>query len=113
MAVSEGFLTYVIEQLNECADITHRKMFGGVGFYAGAVFFGIIAGDELYFKVDDKTKPVFEKRGMEPFRPYGDERSMNYYQVPADVLEDVDELSKWVQEAVAVGARSKKDKKRS
>ena len=49
---------------------------------------------------------------MEPFRPYGDERSMNYYQVPADVLEDVEELSAWVREAVEAVLRRRSDKRK-
>ena len=112
MAVSQGFLDYVAEQLSSVAQITHRRMFGAVGLYADDVFFGIIDDDELYFKVDDATRPAFEERGMEPFRPYGDERSMNYYQLPADVLEDVDALALWMRDAVEVGRRAAKSPRR-
>ncbi len=111
MAVSDGFLAFVEEQLSQVCDISHKRMFGGVGLYADGVFFSIIDNDELYFKVDDSTRPRYEERGMDMFRPYGDERTMSYSQVPAEVLEDVGELSAWVSEAVEVSLR-KKSKKR-
>lgn len=113
MPVSDGFLAYVSEQLGSVALISHRKMFGAIGLYADGFFFAIIHDDELYFKVDDATKSIYEERGMEPFRPYGDERSMNYYQVPADVLEDIDQLSTWVRDAVAVGRASRHSKRKA
>lgn len=112
MAVSDGFLAFVEEQLSQVCPVSHRKMFGGAGLYSDGVFFGVIDDDELYFKVDDVNRPQYEERGMEPFRPYGDERSMSYYQVPADVLEDIEELSAWVNEAVEVALRRKSNKRK-
>ena len=83
-------------------------MFGGVGLYAGEHFFALIADDTLYFKVNESTRPDFEARGMGPFRPFGDAGgTMQYYQVPEDLLEDPDALRPWVEKAVEV-ARQKK-----
>jgi DNA transformation protein len=83
-------------------------MFGGVGIYAGEVFFALIAEDTLYLKVDDLNRPDFEARGMGPFRPYGEGGEvMQYYQVPADVLEDAEALRPWAESAIAVARRSK------
>lgn len=83
--------------------IRARPMFGGVGIYSGELFFALIADDTLYFKVDDSTRPEFEARGMEPFRPFGDSGgTMQYYQLPEDLLEDPDLLRPWAEKAVAV-----------
>lgn len=112
MPVSDGFLAYVSEQLGQVTRLSTKRMFGGVGLYADTIFFGIIDDDELYFKVGDSNRAMFEECGMEPFRPYKDERSMNYYQVPADVLEDLDELVVWVRDAVEVGRASKRSKRK-
>jgi DNA transformation protein len=113
MAVSPGFRTFILEQLEQAVPgIRDRRMFGGVGLYAGDDFFGIIDSDTLYFKVDDQTRPRFEAEGMEPFRPYGpDGETMGYYQVPASLLEDVDVLRPWVRDAVAVAQRAKTRKR--
>ncbi len=113
MPVSDGFLAFVTEQLEQVTNLSSRKMFGAVGFYDDGVFFAIVDDDELYLKVNDSTRPNFEERAMEPFRPYGDERSMNYYQAPADVLEDVAQLAVWVRDAVEVGRSSKRSKRKS
>jgi len=113
MPVSDGFLAYVTEQLEQVTKLSSRKMFGAVGFYDDGVFFAIVDDDELYLKVNDSTRQNFEERGMEPFRPYGDKRSMNYYQAPADVLEDVEQLAVWVRDAVEVGRLSKRSKRKA
>jgi DNA transformation protein and related proteins len=89
-----------------------RAMFGGVGIYAGDVFFALIADDTLYLKVDDSTRPDFEERGMSPFRPYGEEgETMGYYELPGDALEDPEALRPWAEKAIAV-ARRKRAKRR-
>ena len=83
-------------------------MFGGVGIYAAELFFALLDDDTLYFKVDDGTRPQFEDRGMAPFRPYGEDGEvMGYYEVPADVLEDPEELRAWVEAALGVARRAK------
>ena len=39
-----------------------KRMFGGVGLYAGDLFFALIAGDVLYLKADDSTaRPARER----------------------------------------------------
>ena len=106
MAVSKDYLAYVVEQLERVTRVTTRRMFGGVGIYADALFFALIDDDTLYFKVDDTNRPDFEAVGMGPFRPFEDAQTMQYYEVPADVLEDRAALGEWVGKAVAV-ARSR------
>jgi DNA transformation protein len=109
MAVKSSFQILVLDQLSRVAPgIRGRSMFGGVGLYAGEHFFALIADDTLYFKVDASTRPDFEARGMGPFRPFGDAGgTMQYYQVPEDLLEDPDALRPWVEKAVEI-ARQKK-----
>jgi DNA transformation protein and related proteins len=117
MPVSEQYLDYVVDQLACIGQVTAKKMFGGVGLYRDEFFFGLIAGDVLFFKVDDVNRPAYEAAGAEPFKPYGDESySMSYYAVPVDVLEDIDKLREWAGEAVSAAQRkassSKTRKKR-
>jgi DNA transformation protein len=109
MSVSRGFKEYVLEQLEQTTrHIRARAMFGGVGIYAGDDFFALIANDVLYFKVDERTRPRYTRRGMQPFQPYGpDAETMGYYSVPVSVLEDADVLQRWAAEAVMVARRSK------
>jgi DNA transformation protein len=109
MSISPSFRTFVLEQMARTTPgIRGRSMFGGVGIYAGEFFFALVADDTLYFKVDDATRAEYQERGMAPFRPYGEAgEEMQYYEVPADVLEDPETLGGWVEAAVAVARRAK------
>lgn len=83
-------------------------MFGGVGIYAGNLFFALIADDTLYFKVDDSNRPDFEARDMGPFRPFGETGEvMQYYCVPEELLDDPESLGAWAEKAIAVARRAK------
>ncbi len=112
MPTSASFRTFIMDQLSRVVpQVRARSMFGGVGIYAGELFFALIADDTLYFKVDDSNRPDFEVRGMKPFQPYGEgSEAMKYYQVPADLLDDPDALRPWAERAIAVAAKKKKGK---
>jgi DNA transformation protein len=110
MPVSPTYREFVLEQLGRVTPVTGKSMFGGVGIYAQGRFFGLIAEDRLYFKVDEATRADFELRGMEPFRPFGEESAMGYYEVPADVVEDVNQLGRWMEKAIEVAARARQGK---
>jgi DNA transformation protein len=103
MPLSKQYLEYIIEQLQGLGGLTTRRMFGGAGLYSNGVFFGLLYKDRLYFKTDDATRPEYEARGSEGFRPRANTTGikMTYYAVPADVLEDNDELVKWARKSVA------------
>jgi len=107
MAVSKSYREFVLEQCGRVTPVTGKSMFGGVGLYAQGLFSALIAEDRLYFKVNDLTRPEFEQRGMEPFRPFGEDRAMGYYEVPADVVEDVGQLHLWMRKAFDVASAAK------
>jgi DNA transformation protein len=107
LASSESFEAFVLDQLATIGDVLARKMFGGVGLYSNGVFFGIIANDVLYLKVDDQTKGRYVAAKSMPFKPYADRPgTMRYYAVPVDVLESVPELTRWAKEAITVAERA-------
>jgi DNA transformation protein len=104
MSVSQEYSQYVLEQLSGLGRIISRRMFGGVGLYCDDLFFGLISGDALYFKVDDSNRADYVARGMEQFCPYRDQpdRGMAYYELPADALEDAEDCVRWARRALAV-----------
>jgi DNA transformation protein and related proteins len=112
MSVTDSFRAFTLEQLQRCSPgIRARNMFGGVGIYAGDLFFALIADDTLYLKVDDTTRPKFTSAGLQPFRPYGGGGEvMQYYEVAAEVLEDVDALREWVEDAMGVARRARRSR---
>jgi DNA transformation protein len=107
LRVSDGVRAFVLDQLSGVRALDARSMFGGVGLYGDGVFFGILAADVLYFKVDEVTRGAYEAKGMGPFKPYaGRAITMSYYAVPADVLEDADMLLRWARDAIAVARQA-------
>ena len=112
MAVSPEFRAFVEDQIGRVAPVRSRPMFGGLGLYSGELFFGIVDDDVLYFKVDEETRPRYVKRRMRAFNPMG--TPMNgYWQVPAGVLEDAEELADWTREAIGVAGRTRGKSRRS
>ena len=110
LKVSAPFKAFVLDQLEELGDVVARSMFGGVGLYCRDVFFGIIARDVLYLKVDDTNRPDYEKARMPAFQPYPGRMkkgTSKYYAVPLEVLESASELAVWARKAVAVAGRPK------
>jgi DNA transformation protein len=110
VTTSADFLAYVLDQLAGLQGVSSRRMFGGAGLYCDEFFFGLIADDVLYLRVDDSNRADYSVRGMAQFRPYADRPhlSMNYYETPADVLENASELVTWVRRSVAVAMRAPK-----
>lgn len=110
---TDTFAEFVLEQLAPLGTITARSMMGGKTLYCDGTIFALIGHGAVYLKADDENRPAFEARGWPAFRP--DENApgtMSYYQVPAGVLENRDELARWASEAVAAGQRSASKKKR-
>lgn len=104
MPVSDDFREFVLEQLAASGSVTSRSMFGGVGLYLDGLFFALIDDDTLYFKVDDSSRARYEQAGSKPFCPFPGrpDQPMGYWQVPAEVLEDSEELARWAREAMGV-----------
>lgn len=110
MAVTSSYREFVLEQLRQVVPVTARSMFGGVGLYSEGLFFALMDDDTLYFKTGERNRADFEAAGMGPFRPFGpDSPAMQYYEVPAELLEDPEALRPWIEKALAV-ARAKKRK---
>ncbi len=93
-------------------------MFGGAGLYLDDTFFAILANDVLYLKVDERSRGAFEAAGAAPFKPFADKpHTMSYYEAPAEVMEESEELCAWARRAwetarrAGVKARSKRKKR--
>ncbi len=116
MAYNE-FVTYIIEdQLGAISHIRAKAMFGGYGIYTEDIFFAIIIDDTLYFKVDESNRTDYEKHGCSPFTYIikGKTQTMQYWNVPDDVLENRDLLTTWAYRAIDVAqhARTAKTEKK-
>jgi DNA transformation protein len=88
-------------------------MFGGFGIYKNGIIFGIIAENELYFKVDEMLAEFFKKHGGEFFtyESNGKKFKMSYSKVPSEILENSELLKKWVELSFNVAVKAKIRKK--
>lgn len=117
MTRNDEFLHHVLERMAFIRGLSARALFGGHGLYQDEAIFAIILDDMLYLKTDPSTRADFEAKGLAPFRytARGKTVTMSYYEAPAEVFEDIDEMRHWVgkalQAALASGAR-KNDKAR-
>jgi DNA transformation protein len=103
---------FICDQLRDWAPVTARRLFGGWGIYNGAVMFGLVARDTIYFRVDERNKPDYlEIAGQaRPFTyqmPNGKPMEMAYYEVPAEILDDTEALPVWAAKAQAAAMRAK------
>ncbi len=103
----DSFTDYIVNDQLALLHVKARRMFGGIGLYAGSVFFGAIWKDELYFKTNEQTRSKYIQAGMGPFQPNAKQTLKSYYQVPGEVVEHQDELIIWAKEAIGVWRTSK------
>ncbi|MFQ5432452.1 MAG: TfoX/Sxy family protein [Nitrospinota bacterium] len=102
---SDSFVDFVLDQLHDVGGVTCRAMFGGHGLYRKGKFFGIIHKGKLYFKTDENSRSVYTEKGMKPFKPNKNQTLKNYYEVPAEVIDDAGRLCR--QTITATGCMGK------
>ena len=106
MPVSDSFRDLLETRLRACVPgLRVKRMFGGLGLYAGEAFFAVVAGDELFLKTDDGNRGMFEAAGMPAFQPMPDRPAMAYHRLPEDVFADPTQLSEWIAAALDAVAR--------
>jgi len=63
----------------------------------------------LFFRADEATIPRFEAEGSKPFQYQTSKRSVtvaSYWQLPARLFDDSEELSVWARAALAAAQRA-------
>ncbi len=106
MAVTPQFRDFVLEQLTGVSGLRPKRMFGSIGLYSDDAFFGLIDDDTLYFKTDESNIAPYRVRNMPRFMPFPQrpEAALGYHQVPADIIEDGEELVAWARRSIAIAS---------
>jgi DNA transformation protein and related proteins len=109
------FLSYVRDQLRRWAPVEIRRMFGGHGVFRGNTMFGLIHADALYLRTDDGNRGDFAAAGMAAFTYARGAKtvSLGYHEVPAEVIEDGENLAQWAARAFAAAERQAQKKSRT
>jgi len=108
MALNPEFRDYVLELLEPLGTVQAKRMFGGAGLYLDGTIFAILAFDTVFLKVDDQNRADFEAEEMQPFDPFEDGKRVikSYYECPARLLENSDELCDWARISWQAGRRA-------
>jgi DNA transformation protein len=91
--------------------VSLRRMFSGFGISADGTNFALALRAGLYFRADEVTIPQFEAEGSRPFQ-YQQRRSgkvitvNSYWELPARLFDDSEELTDWARVALAAAQRA-------
>lgn len=113
MPVSAAFRAHVGDLFASFGEVKIKLMFGGAGVYFKDQMFALVANERIYLKVNDDTRPAFDREGSKPFvfeSKSGEAVMTSYVEIPSRLLDDTDELAKWARRAyeAAINGRGKK-----
>jgi DNA transformation protein len=89
--------------------VTIRPMFSGFGISVDGVNFALSLRAGLYFRADETTIPQFEAEGSKPFQYQTRAKTVlvnSYWQLPARLFDDSEELSQWARAALGAAQRA-------
>ena len=110
MAITEAYLDSLKDLLSWLPQLRVNRMFGGAGLYSEEIFFAIADDGGLYLKADAQSTAFYRDGGGEQFTytSKGKLSRMNFWSVPAEVLEEPDHLRRWVNVAMDTALRARK-----
>jgi DNA transformation protein len=100
---------FLIDLFSDFGPVTIRPMFSGFGISADGINFAMALRAGLYFRADDQTIPQFEAEGSKPFQYQTRTKSVtvkSYWQLPARLFDDPEELTGWARAALAAAHRA-------
>ncbi|OKO77511.1 competence protein TfoX [Bradyrhizobium sp. NAS80.1] len=110
---------FLIDLFADFGPVTIRKMFSGYGISADGINFALALRAGLFFRADEVTIPDYEAEGSKPFQYSTRAKTVmvnSYWELPARLFDDSEELAQWARAALAAARRAKvkkRPKKRS
>src|SRR5437016_13288323 len=95
---------FLIDLFVDFGPVTIRRMFSGYGISADGTNFALALRAGLYFRADEATIPQYEAEGSTPFQYQTRAKTVtanSYWQLPARLLHDTDELRRWARAGLA------------
>jgi len=100
---------FLIDLFADFGPVTIRKMFSGYGISADGTNFALSLRAGLYLRADEQTIPQFEAEGSQPFQYQTRTKTVtvnSYWQLPARLFDDSEELADWARAALAAAQRA-------
>ncbi|OIO53773.1 MAG: hypothetical protein AUJ55_13255 [Proteobacteria bacterium CG1_02_64_396] len=109
MSVDSEFTAFVLDQLSSMGTFETSNQFGGTALLRNGAAFAKIKHGSLWLRVDAGNVDDFIEKGMVQYT-YGKDgsRKLNFYETPAEVLEEAETLIQWATKACDAASRSKK-----
>ncbi|MBW7974967.1 TfoX/Sxy family protein [Bradyrhizobium sp. BR 10289] len=105
---------FLIDLFSDFGPVTIRKMFSGHGISVDGVNFALSLRAGLFFRADEVTIPDFEAEGSKPFQYSTRAKTVlvnSYWELPARLFDDSQELAQWARAALAAAQRAKVKKR--
>ena len=100
---------FLIDLFADFGPVTIRKMFSGFGISADGTNFALALRAGLYLRADEQTIPQFQAEGSTPFQYQTRVKTVtvnSYWQLPARLFDDSEELADWARAALAAAQRA-------
>ena len=100
---------FLIDLFADFGPVTIRRMFSGYGISADGTNFALALRAGLYLRADEQTIPQFEAEGSTPFQYQTRAKTVtvnSYWQLPARLFDDSEELAGWARAALAAAQRA-------
>jgi DNA transformation protein and related proteins len=100
---------FLIDLFADFGPVSIRRMFSGFGIAADGTNFALALRAGLYFRADEQTIPQFEAEGSQPFQYQTRTKTVtvnSYWQLPARLFDDSEELAAWARTALAAAQRA-------
>ena len=100
---------FLIDLFTDFGPVTIRPMFSGFGISVDGTNFALALRSGLFFRADEETIPRFEAEGSRPFQYQTRAKTVtvgSYWQLPARLFDDSEELAEWARAALAAAQRA-------
>ena len=114
--MNKDFANYCCELLASAGPCVAKRMFGGWGISVDGMSIAIIAdlgaGEKLWMKADDDTRPQWEAAGCARFtyavtkNGVNYNMGMNYYSAPEEAMDSPDAMRPWARLALDSAAKA-------
>ena len=105
---------FLIDLFADFGPVTIRKMFSGYGISADGINFALALRAGLFFRADEVTIPDYEAEGSRPFQYSTRAKTVtvnSYWELPARLFDDSEDLVRWARAAHAAAQRAKVKKR--
>jgi DNA transformation protein len=100
---------FLIDLFADFGPVTIRRMFSGYGISADGINFALSLRGGLFFRADEVSIPHYKAEGSKPFSYQTRAKTVtvnSYWQLPARLFDDSEELADWAKAALAAAQRA-------